>query len=93
MNYYEERKRSPAPTVRMPRDIFDDISEKNDEESSGEYARQLMDSYEMDLPDDVVSSNSIMVKQFKFIDKTQDIHGIKNAQMQINIKEYQKIED
>jgi hypothetical protein len=46
----------------------------------------------MDLPDDA-SSNSIMVKQFKFIDKTQDIHGLKNAQMQINIREYQKIED
>ena len=39
LNYYEDRKRSPSPTVRMPRDIFDDISEKFDEESSGEYAR------------------------------------------------------
>ena len=46
----------------------------------------------MDLPDDA-SSNSIMVKKFKFIDKTQDIHGLKNAQMQINIREYQRIED
>lgn len=39
LNYHDERKKSPAPTVRMPRDIFDDISEKFDEESSGEYAR------------------------------------------------------
>ena len=71
-SHYDGHRFSPCPTARMPRDIFDDISEKNNEESSGEYARNLIESYEMDLPDDDYS-NCILTKQFKFIEGTQDL--------------------